>query len=162
MANVIRRRGASPSPSDRRNEGTRKNSKDGSGSGWRVFFLTGDFAFLVCVGVAATVAAHMVHALEWAFVPTCLLSMGAAMAAQIVLSVMASPILGSIESMVPSMIVAMASPMAICAFHLAGQEPSRSMAIVVGGVVAMGMFVFVQIYGRSCVSSLRKERAKVT
>lgn len=161
MAIVIGRRGARTSPSDRRNENTRTNSSDDSGRSRRLLFQAADFAFLVCVGIAATVVAHKVHELGWPFVPTCLLGMIAAMAVQTLLAVMAAPVLGSIESMVPSMIVAMASPMAVCALHLAGQEPTRLMAIVIGSVVAMGMFVFVQFYGRSCINILRKESADV-
>lgn len=161
MANVIGRRGASASPSDRRNEDTHTTSNDDSGRGRRLLFQVGDFALLVWVGIAATVAMHMVHALGWPFVPTCLLGMVAAMAVQTLLAVMAAPILGSIESMVPSMIVAMASPMTVCALHLVGQEPTRFMAIVIGSGVAVGMFVFVQFYGRSCVNVLRKEGVDV-
>lgn len=161
MATVIGRRGARASPSDRRNEDTHTNSNDDSTRVRRLLFQAGDFAFLVCVGIAATIVARVVHELGWPFVPTCLLGMVAAMAVQTLLAVMAAPILGSIESMVPSMIVAMASPMIVCAFHLAGQEPTRFMAIMIGSVVAMGMFVFVQFYGRSCVNVLRKESVDV-
>ncbi len=161
MAISMRRRGATASRSDRRNEGTSTNPNEDSDRGRHLLFQGGDFAFLVCVGIAATFVAHMVHGIGWPFVPTCLLGMVAAMVVQTLLAVMAAPILGSIESMAPSMIVAMASPMAVCALHLVGQEPTRLMAIVIGSVVAMGMFVFVQFYGRSCINILWNENADV-
>lgn len=161
MAISMRRRGANASYSDRRKEGASTNPIDDSDRRRRLLFQAGDFAFLVCVGIAATFVAHMVHGIGWPFVPTCLLGMVAAMVVQTLLAVMAAPVLGSIESMAPSMIVAMASPMAVCAVHLVGREPTRFMAILVGGLVAMCMFVFIQFYGRSCSAALRKESADV-
>ncbi len=162
MATVLGRPGARASRSDRQSGDRRPQSNDGSSSGRRLLFKAGDFAFLVCVGAATTVVAHLVHQLGWTFVPTCLLGMVAAMIVQTLLAVLASPVLGSIECMVPSMFVAMASPMVVCGIHLSGQEPTRSMGIVIGTVVAVGMFVFVQWYGRSCIAMLRNDIAKAS
>jgi len=50
---------------------------------------------------------HLFHELHWNLVVTLLLGMVSAMAAQTVLALTIAPILGSIESMVPSMLVAM-------------------------------------------------------
>ncbi len=161
MASIMRRRDANASRSDSRNADTHTNPNEDFDRGRRLLFQAGDFAFLVCVGIASTIVAHMVHDIGWPFVPTCLLAMVAAMAVQTLLAIMAAPILGSIESMAPSMIVAMASPMVVCAVHLAGREPTRFIAIVIGALVAVSMFVFVHFYGRSCISALRKESVDV-
>lgn len=116
----------------------------------RIFFFIADSMFLVLAGIAATTAMHMVHQLEWPFIPTCLVGMVAAMLLQILMAFAAAPLLGSIESMVPSMIIAMISPMTICVLHLFGCESTWPMGAAIGAAFAVGMFVFIQLYGRSC------------
>lgn len=75
---------------------------------WRgLFFAVGDLLFLLFVATASAAAMHLFHELHWNLVVTLLLGMVTAMAAQTVLALAIALILGSIESMVPSMLVAM-------------------------------------------------------
>jgi hypothetical protein len=106
--------------------------------------------FLTSATVAATVTMHMIHRLEWPLIPTSLLGMIAAMLVQTLMAFAATPLLGSIECMVPSMIVGMVGPMTICVLHLFGCESTWSMAIAIGAVFAFVMFAFIQFYGRAC------------
>lgn len=120
----------------------------------RILFFVADLVFLVSAGIAATMAMHMIHMLEWPFVPTSLIGMLAAMLVQTVMAFAAAPLLGSIESMVPSMIVAMLSPMSICLLHLFGCESTWMMAVVVGSGIAIATFAVIQLYARSCARTL--------
>jgi hypothetical protein len=97
-----------------------------------VAFTAGDGLLLVTVSIAATTVMHMIHGLGWNLVLTLICGMAIAMAVQILLAMAAAPILGSIESMVPSMIVAMVSPMAVCALDLAGTPLDPRRSIIVG------------------------------
>lgn len=122
----------------------------------RLFFVA-DFVFLVLAGVAATLMMHLIHQLEWPFLPTCIVGMVAAMFIQTLMAFGAAPLLGSIESMVPSMIVGMTSPMTICVLHLFGCESTWVMATVVGSAFAIATFALIQRYARSCSARLSRE-----
>jgi len=125
-------------------------------SRWRnVLFGIGDLLFLVAVGVVATLVMHGSHQLGWNFAITCLAGMAAAMLVQMVMAFCVAPILGSIESMVPSMFVGMVSPMAVCALHLLGHEPDCMLALAVGAMSGAAMFVFVQWHSIQCRSRMR-------
>ncbi len=122
----------------------------------RILFFVADLVFLVLAGIAATMAMHMIHMLEWPFVPTSLIGMLAAMLVQTVMAIAAAPLLGSIESMVPSMVVAMTGPMVICVFHLFRCESTWMMAAVTGSGFAIGTFALIRLYARSCAHTLMK------
>jgi len=107
----------------------------------------GDLLFLIVVGMLATLAMHLVHQAGWNMVISCLVGMVAAMTVQMVLAFCASPILGSIETMTPSMIVGMISPMSICALHMIGCGSSATLALALGAAFGVGTFVFVEFYG---------------
>lgn len=119
-------------------------------------FFAGDLVFLVLAGIVATVTMHLVHQLEWPLILMSLIGMAAAMFGQTLMAFAVSPLLGSIESMVPSMIVAMASPMTICLLHLFGCESTWALAAAIGCAFALGTFAFIQIYGRSSRKSLMR------
>lgn len=119
-----------------------------------IFFFLVDFVFLVLVSIAATLVMHMIHMFEWSFVPTSLIGMIAAMLVQTVMAFAAAPLLGSIETMVPSMIVAMLSPMSICLLHLFGCESTWMMAVVAGSGFAIATFAVIQLYARSYARTL--------
>lgn len=121
-----------------------------------IFFFVVDFVFLVLVSIAATLAMHMIHMFEWSFVLTSLIGMAAAMLVQTVMAFAAAPLLGSIETMVPSMIVAMLSPMSICLLHLFGCESTWMMAAATGSGFAIGTFALIRLYARSCAHTLMK------
>lgn len=124
---------------------------------WRTFlFSIGDLLFLVAVGMIATLVMHAMHQLGWNFAVTCLVGMVAAMLVQMLMAFCAAPLLGSIETMTPSMIVAMVSPMSVCTLHMFGNNPDCMVALVAGALFGAAMFVFVEIYGAVVKRSLRQ------
>lgn len=121
-----------------------------------ILFGVGDCLFLMLAGAAATLATHLVHRVDWGFAITCLAGMSAAMAVQALLAISVAPILGSIEAMTPSMVVAMASSMSECALHVIKRELSWPGSCGLGAAVGACTFVFVVAYGAACKRSLRR------
>lgn len=119
-------------------------------------FGIGDFLFLVAVGMVATVVMHGMHQLGWNFAVTCIVGMVAAMLVQMLMAFCVAPLLGSIESMIPSMVVGMVSPMSVCTLHMFGREPDCMVALVFGAIFGAAMFAFVQFYGAIVNRSLRR------
>jgi len=76
-------------------------------------FSVGDSLFLITVGILAVTTMRLIDALAWHPVLTWVVGMGLAMLVQTLLAFAVAPILGSIESMVPSMPLAMICPMAL-------------------------------------------------
>lgn len=115
---------------------------------WRpILFGIGDFLFLVTVGMVATLVMHGMHQLGWNFAVTSLVGMAAAMLVQMIMAFCAAPLLGSIETMTPSMVVGMISPMSVCTLHMFGCESNCILALVLGAAVGAVMFVLVAVYG---------------
>lgn len=122
---------------------------------WRtVLFGIGDLLFLVAVGMIATLVMHALHQLGWNFAVTCFVGMAAAMLVQMLMAFCAAPLLGSIETMTPSMIVGMVSPMSVCTLHIFGNNPDCMVALVVGAIFGAAMFAFVELYGAVVKRSL--------
>lgn len=119
-------------------------------------FRLGDAVFLVTVGMVATVVMHGTHQLEWNFALTCILGMAAAMAVQMIMALCIAPVLGSIESMTPSMVVGMLSPMSVCTLHMLGREPDCMFATAAGAMFGAAMFAFLELYGAKVRRSLRQ------
>lgn len=125
---------------------------------WRsILFGIGDLLFLVAVGIIATLVMHGMHQLGWNFTLTCVVGMAAAMLVQMLMAFCVAPVLGSIESMTPSMVVGMVSPMSVCTLHMFGNNPDCMVALVVGAVFGAVMFAFVELYGAVVKRSLRRE-----
>lgn len=76
----------------------------------------------------------------------CVVGMMAAMIVQMVATFCAAPILGLIETIVPSMALRMISPTSVCVMHLFGCEPGATLALALGAVFGIRMFVFVELY----------------
>lgn len=115
---------------------------------WRtILFGIGDLLFLVAVGVVTTLVMHGMHQLGWNFAVTSLVGMAAAMLIQMLMAFCAAPLLGSIETMTPSMIVGMASPMSVCTLHMFGCELNCTLALVLGAAFGAVMFILLIIYG---------------
>jgi hypothetical protein len=122
---------------------------------WRaILFGVGDCLFLIVVGVVATMTMHHAHEVIGGFVFAMFLGMAAAMLVQMMLAFLVAPLLGSIESMAPSMVVAMISPMSVCALHLIGFEPLGGVCALVGAAFGAAMFVFTLAYGVRCRRAL--------
>jgi len=102
------------------------------------------------VGAATTAGMHLAHDLNWNFAVTCLLGMLLAMTIQMPLAWLVAPVLGSIESMLPSMVLAMVSPMSVCAAHLTRCEMHWLSAAGLGATFGVGMFVIIQTQSRVC------------
>lgn len=111
-----------------------------------LFFAVGDLVFLIAVGVVSTLVMQGIHHLAWNFAVTIVVGMAAAMVAQMLMAFCVAPLLGSIETMTPSMPIGMAGPMAVCALHVIGHETDLWTAVVVGAIFGGAMFAFVQIY----------------
>lgn len=103
-------------------------------------FATADLAFLMGVGATTNIAMLLVHSSRWNCVASVVIGMAAAMAVQMALATLAAPILGSIETMVPSMVVGMIGPMQICIWESVGGAFTYKSAALCG--IAFGLFVF--------------------
>lgn len=111
-----------------------------------ICFACGDLLFLSAVGMVATLVMHGMHLFDWNFAIVSIVGMAAAMLAQMLMAFGVAPLLGSIESMTPSMVVGMISPMSICTLHMFGCESSGGMALLIGAAFGALMFVFVEFY----------------
>lgn len=124
---------------------------------WRtILFGIGDLVFLVAVGMIATLVMHGTHQLGWNFAVTCVAGMVAAMLVQMLMAFFAAPLLGSIETMTPSMVVGMVSPMSVCTLHMFGCESNCTLALVLGAAFGTAMFLLVIIYGATVKRSLNQ------
>jgi len=121
-----------------------------------IMFGFGDCLFLLLVSTVAIVVMHLIHQLGWNFALTWLAGMAVAMVSQTLLALSVAPILGSIESMTPSMVVAMMSPMMVCTLNLTGYHLSRSGCFGLGAAFGVGMFLFIETYGCVYKRSLRR------
>lgn len=116
----------------------------------RIGIVAGDVLFLALVGAVSMTAMHMAHMTEWGFVVELAIGMVVAMLVQIVLAWLAAPLLGSIETMVPSMLVAMIAPMAICLLHGSGCVLTLSGALLIGAASGVFASSLLAVYGASC------------
>ncbi len=98
----------------------------------------GDFLFLVVVGVVATLSMDWVHRLGWNLAVVLIVGMVLAMIVQTALTLAVSPILGYRESMLPSMVVAMVSPMAVCVLDVMNVHPAWHRLVFLGVLLGAG------------------------
>jgi hypothetical protein len=112
-----------------------------------VIFTSGDWLFLIFTGMAATLAMHVVHSLDWHLAFVLPVGMVIAMLIQILLAKAVAPVLGSIESMVSSMIVAMFVPMLVCLSSFVGVGMSSWAApLSLGALGGTGLFLLLKLY----------------
>ncbi len=112
--------------------------------------IIGDFFFLTLVGVAAMAAMHAAHMMGWGFVPELAIGMLGAMLVQVVLAWLAAPLLGSIETMASSMLLAMIAPMTLCLLHGSGCVLTWPGALGLGAAAGVLAFSLLAVYGASC------------
>ena len=130
-----------------------------AGSGLRsVLFSVGDGMFLLTVGVVAAVCMRLVDLLEWNPVLMWVGGMALAMSGQTLLAFAVAPLLGSIETMVPSMVVAMTCPMVLDFLEMIGVDLGWSWSVAFGAGFGFAMFMFVEGYGVLCRKSLHRAR----
>jgi hypothetical protein len=112
--------------------------------------------FLLTIGAVAAACMRLVDSLGWNPVLTWVVGMAFAMAAQTLLAFAAAPLLGSIETMVPSMIVAMICPMALDLLEMIGVDLGWSWSVACGAGFGLAVLMFVEGYGVLCRRSLRR------
>lgn len=125
-------------------------------------FSLGDAVFLTLVSSVTAMTMFYIHQLRWHFAISVFVGMILAMVIQVLMAFSVAPLLGSIESMIPSMVVAMISPMMVCAIHL-GQYLSRSNCLNVSVALAITVFLMMHFYGflfRRSLTRVGVERAR--
>lgn len=118
-----------------------------------ILFSVGDCVFLLIIGAVAAMVMRLIDSLGWNVVLTWVVGMALAMLAQTILAFAAAPLLGSIETMVPSMVLAMLCPMALDLLEMIGADLGWSWSIGFGAGLGLTMFLFVEIYGVRCRKS---------
>jgi len=113
----------------------------------RNWFRIGDALFLGVVGAESGVVMQVLHQSEWNFFAVSLLGMAAAMGVQMLLSFGLSPLLGSIETMAPSMVVAMVVPMLVDVAEIMGWMLGRFEAGFLGAAFGLLFFGYLAWYG---------------
>ena len=101
-------------------------------------FGPGDFLFLVVVGAGTTLSMHWIHGVGWNLAVALMVGMALAMLIQMALALAVSPILGYRESMLPSMVIAMVSPMAVCVLDLMDFHASWGQLVFLGALLGAG------------------------
>jgi len=111
-----------------------------------LLFKTGDLLFLAAVGIFTTLTMHGMHQFGWNLAITCLAGMVAAMVVQMLMAFCIAPLLGSIETMTPSMVIGMISPMSVCTLHMFGCDSDCMIAMLAGAGSGAIMYTFVEFY----------------
>jgi hypothetical protein len=122
----------------------------------RLAFAVGDSLFLTLIGLQAALVMYAVNRAGWAFPIGSIAGMAAAMGVQMFLAFAVAPLLGSIESMTPSMVVAMVSPMVVDGLAMMGPPPAPMECAGLGAGFGLLMAVLVQVYGVACRRRLRR------
>lgn len=124
--------------------GEREPSFRFRGAHW---FNLGDAAFLMAVGAESGFVMQWLHQSSWNFFLISILGMAVAMGIQMLMALGLSPLLGSIETMAPSMVVAMVVPMMIDVAELSGWMVGRSEAALLGAASGLLYFSYLEWYG---------------
>jgi hypothetical protein len=119
-------------------------------SRWDRLFAALDCLFLIAIGVTSVATMHLSHMLGWSFLVEMLVGMSGAMIVQMGLAVMVAPLLGSIESAVPSMVVAMTAPMVLCGAHMLGCSLEWPACLAMGSSLGIASFAILSFYGACC------------
>jgi hypothetical protein len=135
-----------------------QNSDIPAPAGFRAaIFASGDWLFLVFTGMTTTLAMHLVHSLDWHLAFVLPVGMITAMFVQILLAKAVAPVLGSIESLVPSMLVAMFVPILVCLLSFVGIRASGWAApLSLGALGGTGVFLLIKLYEYRSEEFLRR------
>lgn len=123
-----------------------------------IAFAGGDLVFMVGVTAIAAWAMNVGHQPQWGVAVGIVVGMSLAMLVQTTLALAAAPVLGSIETMVPTMVAAMAGSTAVCLLHLFGQEPTSAAAVQVGVGFGILVFCLIRAYAARFRRSLEQRR----
>lgn len=113
----------------------------------RLLFRIGDAVFLAAVGAESGAVMQWLHQLEWNLFAISIVGMAAAMGVQMLLAFGLSPVLGSIETMAPSMVVAMMVPMLVDVAEIMGWMLTRHEAAFLGAAYGLLFFAYLEWYG---------------
>ena len=116
----------------------------------QVSFALGDCIFLMTVGVLAAAAMLFADTFECNGVLRSFAGMALAMLVQTLLALIVAPLLGSIETMTPSMVVAMGTPMILEAWGMLGLELAERTALPLGAALGLFAFLLLELYGVRC------------
>lgn len=116
----------------------------------RISIIIGDLLFFTSVGVVTMAAMHAAHMIGWGLFLEIAIGMVGAMVVQVLLASLAAPLLGSIETMVPSMLLAMIAPMTLCLLHGSGCVLTWPGALGLGAAAGVLAFSLLAVYGASC------------
>lgn len=115
-----------------------------------VLFALGDAALLVVVALIGTWVMHRSHASGLGLLMATLLGMAGAMLAQVGLASLVAPLLGSIESMVPSAVIGVAAPSLVCLLVLLGLPWHSTTLYVAAAGLAVAFALWLDVYAWRC------------
>lgn len=121
----------------------------------RMAFSVGDLALSLTVSIAGSRVIQVAHEMERSLAVGILLGMLASMLVQLLLATLAAPILGSIESMVPTAVVAMSLPAVVCVLSLLGLGWRRSQLDAATATIALVFWLWTIAYAHRCRHRLR-------
>lgn len=116
-----------------------------------VVFATGDLLLLIGSTTIAARTAAAAHQFIGSFVIAALVGMTLAMAVQMVIAALSAVLLGSIETMVPSMVGGMLATALICLGGLVMPIPHMH-AVWLGAGTGVVTFAGLALYGRRCAA----------
>ncbi len=123
-----------------------------------IAFASGDLVFMIGVTATAAWVMNVGHQPRWGVAVGMVVGMSLAMLVQTTLAFAAAPVLGSIETMVPTMVAAMAGSTAVCLLHLFGREPTSATALQVGVGFGVLVFCLIKAYAWRFRQSLGRRR----
>lgn len=124
--------------------------RQGAGLLRKTVFCIGDVMFGAVVGLSAIYVMHLAHRLSIGFFGAMALGMTAGMLLQMIASFAVAPILGSIESMVPSMIVGCVAQMSVCGTHLVNCKLSIGAAVLSAVASSLVVEMVLTVYAYRC------------
>lgn len=116
----------------------------------RMAFSLGDLALILTVAIAGSRVMQLAHEMSLPLAVGILLGMLASMLVQLLLATLAAPILGSIESMVPTAVIAMALPAVVCVLALLGLDWRRTQLDAATATIASLFWLWTIAYAHGC------------
>lgn len=116
----------------------------------RMAFSVGDLALILTVAIAGSRVMQVTHEMGLPLAVGILVGMLASMLVQLLLATLAAPILGSIESMVPTAVVAMSLPAVVCVLSLLGLDWRRSHLDAATATIASVFWLWTIAYAHGC------------
>ena len=113
-------------------------------------FSIGDLALILTVAIAGSRVMQVAHEMGFPLAVGLLFGMLASMLVQLLLATLAAPILGSIESMVPTAVIAMTLPAVVCLLSLLGLDWRRAQLDAATATLALAFWLWTIAYAHRC------------